>query len=135
MPGLIDAHWHTMFVRPTPVTAQTDDVGYSNLVAGAEATETPDAGFHDGSRFRRAFVWPQAGDRRGHRFRTADLSVWRNHHDHGWPRDFRQLYDLPRKIGNPLTRMEQLGASMVADSPDEVAFARARATDAWRESN
>jgi imidazolonepropionase-like amidohydrolase len=34
--------------------------------------------------------------------------------------DFRQLYELPRVIGGPLTRMETLGASGVADSPDEV---------------
>ena len=34
--------------------------------------------------------------------------------------DFRQLSDLPRTIGGMLTRMEQIGASMVADSPDEV---------------
>jgi imidazolonepropionase-like amidohydrolase len=34
--------------------------------------------------------------------------------------DFRQLTDLPRTIGGMLTRMEQIGASMIADSPDEV---------------
>jgi len=34
--------------------------------------------------------------------------------------DFRQLSDLPRTIGGPLTRMELLGGSMIADSPDEV---------------
>ena len=34
--------------------------------------------------------------------------------------DFRQLTDLPRTIGGMLTRMEQLGGAMVADSPDEV---------------
>jgi imidazolonepropionase-like amidohydrolase len=34
--------------------------------------------------------------------------------------DFRQLSDLPRTIGGMLSRMEKLGASMVADSPDEV---------------
>jgi imidazolonepropionase-like amidohydrolase len=34
--------------------------------------------------------------------------------------DFRQKYEVPRVIGGPLSRMEQLGASMVADSPDEV---------------
>src|SRR5262245_28883195 len=28
MPGLIDAHWHAMLVRPTPAEAQTWDVGY-----------------------------------------------------------------------------------------------------------
>src|SRR5215468_8291184 len=31
MPGLIDMHWHAMLVRPTPDSALTDDVGYTNL--------------------------------------------------------------------------------------------------------
>jgi imidazolonepropionase-like amidohydrolase len=34
--------------------------------------------------------------------------------------DFRQLTDLPRTIGGMLTRMEQIGGSIVADTPDEV---------------
>ena len=34
--------------------------------------------------------------------------------------DFRQPFEVPRTIGGPLTRMEQIGGSMVADSPDEV---------------
>ena len=34
--------------------------------------------------------------------------------------DFRQLSDLPRTIGGMLSRMEKIGGSMVADSPDEV---------------
>ena len=34
--------------------------------------------------------------------------------------DFRQKYEVPRILGGPLTRMEQIGGSMVADSPDEV---------------
>ena len=45
MPGLIDMHWHTMLVRPTPVAALTDDTGYTNLVAGVEATDTLMRGF------------------------------------------------------------------------------------------
>ena len=45
MPGLIDAHWHAMLVRPTPAQALTWDVGYANLVAGAEATDTLLRGF------------------------------------------------------------------------------------------
>src|SRR5262249_23229580 len=45
MPGLIDAHWHAMLVRPTPAEAQTWDVGYANLVAGAEAMDTLLRGF------------------------------------------------------------------------------------------
>jgi hypothetical protein len=45
MPGLIDVHWHAMLVRPTPAEALTWDVGYANLVAGAEATDTLLRGF------------------------------------------------------------------------------------------
>jgi imidazolonepropionase-like amidohydrolase len=45
MPGLIDAHWHAMLVRPTLTEALTWDVGYANLVAGAEATDTLLRGF------------------------------------------------------------------------------------------
>src|SRR5215470_5013110 len=45
MPGLIDNHWHTLFVRPTPDELFTDDIGYTNLVAGAEATDTLMRGF------------------------------------------------------------------------------------------
>ena len=35
MPGLIDAHWHAMLVRPTPAEALTWDVGYANLLRPA----------------------------------------------------------------------------------------------------
>ncbi|HRH86536.1 MAG TPA: amidohydrolase family protein, partial [Rubrivivax sp.] len=34
--------------------------------------------------------------------------------------DFRQPFELPRTIGAPGSRQEQLGAAMIADSPDEV---------------
>jgi hypothetical protein len=34
--------------------------------------------------------------------------------------DFRPFSDLPRTPGAPLSRMEQIGGSIVADSPDEV---------------
>ena len=34
--------------------------------------------------------------------------------------DFRQPFELPRTLGAPLSRGEQLGAAMIADSPDEV---------------
>ena len=45
MPGLIDAHWHTMLIRPTPAALLVDDVGYLNLAAGAEASDTLMRGF------------------------------------------------------------------------------------------
>src|SRR5215475_5410496 len=40
MPGLIDAHWHAMLIRPDPVQAITGDAGYNNIAAGVEATDT-----------------------------------------------------------------------------------------------
>src|SRR5262245_39817938 len=45
MPGLIDVHWHAMLIRPTPAQAIGGDVGYNNIVAGAEATDTLLRGF------------------------------------------------------------------------------------------
>src|SRR4029079_16164192 len=34
--------------------------------------------------------------------------------------DFREMSELPRVLGGPPSRQEALGASMIADSPDEV---------------
>jgi imidazolonepropionase-like amidohydrolase len=34
--------------------------------------------------------------------------------------DFRELVDLPRTPGGPLSRAEEIGGSIIADSPDEV---------------
>ena len=45
MPGLIDMHWHTMLVRPTPAALLVGDIGHLNLMAGAEATDTLMRGF------------------------------------------------------------------------------------------
>ena len=120
MPGLIDAHWHAMLVRPTPAEAVTWDVGYANLVAGAEATDTLLRGFTT----VRDVGGPAFGLKRaidegvvaGPRIYPsgAVITVTSGHGD------FRQPFELPRTLGSARTRMEQLGASMVADSPDEV---------------
>jgi imidazolonepropionase-like amidohydrolase len=45
MPGLIDNHWHTMLVRPTPPELLIGDFGHLTLMAGAEATATLLRGF------------------------------------------------------------------------------------------
>ncbi len=119
MPGLIDAHWHAMLIRVTPAQS-FGDVGYVNLLAAAEAKDTLmrgfttvrdvggpvfglkaaiDEGIVDGPR-----IYPSG----------AVITVTSGHGD------FRQRTDLPRTIGGMLTRMEQVGGAMVADSPDEV---------------
>jgi imidazolonepropionase-like amidohydrolase len=118
MPGLIDAHWHAMLVRVTPAQA-FGDVGFNNFVAGAEATDTLMRGFTT----VRDVGGPVFGLKRaidegivtGPRIYPsgAVITVTSGHGD------FRELTDLPRRVG-VLTRMEQVGGSMVADSPDEV---------------
>ncbi len=120
MPGLIDAHWHTMLVRPTPAAALAWDVGYANLVAADEATDTLMRGFTT----VRDLGGPSFGLKRaidegivaGPRIYPsgAIITVTSGHGD------FRQMFEVPRILGGPLTRMEQMGGSMVADSPDEV---------------
>ena len=119
MPGLIDNHWHAMLIRVTPAES-LGDAGYNNLVAGAEATDTLMRGFTTvrdmgGPVFglKRAI---DEGIVKGPRIYPsgAVITVTSGHGD------FRQLTDLPRTIGGMLSRMEQLGGAMVADSPDEV---------------
>jgi imidazolonepropionase-like amidohydrolase len=119
MPGLIDAHWHAMLIRVTPAES-FGDVGYNNLVAAAEATDTLMRGFTTvrdvgGPAFglKRAI---DEGIVQGPRIYPsgAVITVTSGHGD------FRQLTDLPRTIGGMLSRMEQVGGAMVADSPDEV---------------
>ncbi len=120
MPGLIDNHWHTMMVRPTPVELLMGDVGHLNLVAGAEATATLLRGFTTVRDLGGpSFGLKQAIDEGtvvGPRIfpSGAIISVTSGHGD------FRQPFELPRTVGAPLTRGELLGAAMIADSPDEV---------------
>ncbi|WP_029659696.1 MULTISPECIES: amidohydrolase family protein [unclassified Afipia] len=119
MPGLIDAHWHAMLVRATPAQA-FGDVGYNNLMAGDEATDTLMRGFTTvrdvgGPAFglKRAI---DDGIVKGPRIYPSGAMITVTS-GHG---DFRELIELPRTIGGMLSRMEKLGGAMVADSPDEV---------------
>jgi imidazolonepropionase-like amidohydrolase len=119
MPGLIDAHWHAMLIRVTPAQS-FGDVGYVNLVAAAEATDTLMRGFTTvrdvGGPVFGLKAAIDEGIVNGPRIYPsgAVITVTSGHGD------FRQLTDLPRTIGGMLTRMEQVGGAMVADSPDEV---------------
>src|SRR5215471_10773750 len=119
MPGLIDAHWHAMLVRPDPAQAIGGDVGYNNIAAGVEATDTLMRGFTTvrdvGGPVFGLKAAIDVGLIAGPRIYPsgAVITVTSGHGD------FRQLSELPRTIGT-LSRMEQIGASMVADSPDEV---------------
>ncbi|WP_422389112.1 amidohydrolase family protein [Bradyrhizobium septentrionale] len=120
MPGLIDAHWHAMLIRPTPATAIAGDVGYTNLLAAAEATATLMRGFTTVRDMGGpAFSLKRAIDEglvAGPRIYPSGAMITITS-GHG---DFRQLSELPRTIGGMLSRMERIGGAMVADSPDEV---------------
>jgi imidazolonepropionase-like amidohydrolase len=119
MPGLIDAHWHAMLIRSNSTEAIAGDAGYNNIAAGVEATDTLMRGFTTvrdvGGPVFGLKTAIDSGIIAGPRIfpSGAVITVTGGHGD------FRQLSELPRTIGT-LSRMEQLGASMVADSPDEV---------------
>jgi len=119
MPGLIDVHWHAMLIRADPVQALAGDVGFNNIAAGVEATDTLMRGFTTvrdvGGPVFGLKAAIDAGLIAGPRIYPsgAVITVTSGHGD------FRQLSELPRTVGT-LSRMEQIGASMVADSPDEV---------------
>jgi imidazolonepropionase-like amidohydrolase len=120
MPGLIDNHWHTMLVRPSPTEAIEGDLGYTNLLAGAEAEATLMRGFTA----VRDLGGPSFGLKRaideglvvGPRVYPAGAIITIT----GGHGDFRRTSDLPRQLGGRLSRMETINGSMVADSPDEV---------------
>jgi imidazolonepropionase-like amidohydrolase len=119
MPGLIDNHWHAAMIRVTPAQS-LGDVSYNSLQAGAEATDTLMRGFTTvrdlGGPVFGLKTAIDEGVITGPRIYPsgAVITVTSGHGD------FRQHTDLPRTIGGMLTRMEQLGGAMVADSPDEV---------------
>jgi len=120
IPGLIDAHWHAMLVRPPVASLLTVDTGYLNLLAGAEATDTLMRGFTTVRDMGGpTFGLKQAIDEgvlAGPRIFPSGAIITIT----GGHGDFRPFTDLPRTLGGPLTRLETTGMSMVADSPDEV---------------
>ena len=117
MPGLIDAHWHTMLVGvPPDVTLSS---GYLNLIAGVEAEASLMRGFTTvrdmgGASFDLKRVIDM-GLIPGPRIYPSGAMITITS-GHG---DFRSFADLPRTPGVP-ERMEELGMAMVTDSPDEV---------------
>lgn len=120
MPGLIDAHWHTMYLATSPLVGLTSDVGYLNLLSAEQAKLTLMRGFTTVRDMGGpAFSLKQAIDEGvvpGPRIYPSGAMITVTS-GHG---DFRQMFEIPRTIGGPPTRMEQMGASAVADTPDEV---------------
>jgi imidazolonepropionase-like amidohydrolase len=119
MPGLIDNHWHAMFIRPTPAVMLSAPEGYLNFLAGAEANATLLRGFTTvrdvgGPVFslKRAI---DEGLVAGPRIYPSGAMITVTS-GHG---DFRELTELPRVPGQ-LSRGEIIGAAAIVDSPDEM---------------
>jgi imidazolonepropionase-like amidohydrolase len=120
MPGLIDAHWHSMFAALPISTLVSAEVGYIFLAASAEAERTLMRGF---TTIRDlggpSFALKQAIDEglvAGPRIYPCGAMITTT----GGHGDLRPLTDLPRSPGGPVSSMERTGAANIADSADEV---------------
>src|SRR5262245_54426799 len=120
MPGLIDAHWHTIFAAlPVPALLSAD-IGYIFLAASAEAERTLMRGFTTVRDLGGpSFVLKQVIDEglaTGPRIYPSGAMITTT----GGHGDLRPLSDLPRSPGGPLSYMERTGGANIADSADEV---------------
>lgn len=120
MPGLIDAHVHTMMESIPMQVAMMADIGYVNLVAASAAEKQLLRGFTSvrdlgGNSFSLKMAIDQ-GLAKGPRIYPsgATISQTGGHGDFGLPTD------VPRQIGGPLSYMEKTGMTIIADGADQV---------------
>ena len=119
MPGLIDAHWHSIFAALPLSALMAADVGYIYLAASAEAERTLMRGFTTVRDLGGpAFALKQAIDEGlvpGPRIYPSGAMITAT----GGHGDLRPLSDVP-SVGGTLSRVEQSGGSIIADGPDAV---------------
>ncbi|MGL4291118.1 MAG: amidohydrolase family protein [Phreatobacter sp.] len=119
MPGLIDAHWHSLFAALPPQVLSGADIGYVHLAAAAEAERTLLRGFTTVRDLGGpAFALKAAIDEglvSGPRIYPCGAMITATA-GHG---DLRELAELPR-VGGTLSRIEQVGGSIMVDSPDQL---------------
>lgn len=120
MPGMIDAHWHTILAGISQVTAMTADVPYVHLVAAQEAERTVLRGFTTvrdvgGPSFalKRAI---DEGRIAGPRIYPSGAMISQTS-GHG---DFRMRTDLPRTPQSDPGITERAGIAAIADGEAEV---------------
>lgn len=120
MPGMIDAHWHSILAGISQMAAMTADVPYVHLVAAQEAERTVLRGFttvRDAG--GPAFALKRAIDEgriAGPRIYPSGAMISQTS-GHG---DFRMRTDLPRSSQNSLSPLEEAGVAMIADGEAEV---------------
>ncbi|WP_348271288.1 amidohydrolase family protein [Aminobacter sp. DSM 101952] len=120
MPGMIDAHWHSILAGISQMVAMTADIPYVHLVAAQEAERTVLRGFTTvrdvgGPSFalKRAI---DEGRIAGPRIYPSGAMISQTS-GHG---DFRMRTDLPRTPQSDLSTAEQAGISAIADGEAEV---------------
>lgn len=120
MPGLIDAHVHTMFESIQMGVGLTSDIGYVNIVAAKAAENQLLRGFTSvrdlgGSSFslKRSI---DEGYVKGPRIfpSGATISQTSGHGDFGAPTD------VPKDPSRPLSYIERSGQTIIADGVDQV---------------
>lgn len=119
MPGLIDAHWHTMLAAMTVARMLTAEAGDIHLAAAGQARRTLMRGFTTVRDMGGpAFALKRAIDQglvEGPRIYPSGAIISQTS-GHG---DFRNVWELPSR-GGALTRAETLGAASLADGRDAV---------------
>ena len=120
MPGLIDAHVHTMMESISLLAGLTSDIGYTNLVAARAAEKQLMRGFTTvrdlgGASFSLKKAIDE-GLHKGPRIYPSGATISQT----GGHGDFRLPNEVPEDSNAPLTYMEKTGMTMIADGPDEV---------------
>ncbi|WP_244483437.1 amidohydrolase family protein [Mesorhizobium sp. 1M-11] len=120
MPGMIDAHWHSILAGISQMVAMTADIPYVHLVAAQEAERTVLRGFTTvrdvgGPSFalKRAI---DEGRIAGPRIYPSGAMISQTS-GHG---DFRMRTDLPRTPQSNLNVTEEAGIAAIADGEAEV---------------
>jgi len=120
MPGMIDAHWHSILAGISQAAAMTADIPYVHLVAAQEAERTLLRGFTTvrdvgGPSFalKRAI---DEGRLAGPRIYPSGAMISQTS-GHG---DFRLRTELPRTQQSQLSVTEQAGIAAIADGGAEV---------------
>jgi len=120
MPGMIDAHWHSILAGISQMAAMTADIPYIHLVAAGEAERTVLRGFttvRDAG--GPAFALKRAIDEGrlpGPRIYPSGAMISQTS-GHG---DFRTLAEVPRTAQTGLSLAERAGISAIADGGHEV---------------
>lgn len=120
LPGLIDAHWHSVFAAAPLLTALNGDIGYIHILAATAARQTLLRGFttvRDAG--GPAFGLKQAidsGTVEGPRIFPSGAMISQT----GGHGDFRTLHEIPRGRLGCLSHAELVGAVGIADGVDAV---------------